>query len=31
MKQKIDFQEEVQENPDLAEGSCRVKQEGKFR
>ena len=26
---KIDFQEEVQENPDLAEGTVRVKQEGK--
>lgn len=25
---KIDFQEEVQENPDLAEGTVRVKQEG---
>ncbi|TMR87137.1 ZmpA/ZmpB/ZmpC family metallo-endopeptidase-related protein, partial [Streptococcus pseudopneumoniae] len=27
---KIDFQEEVQENPDLAEGTVRVKQEGKL-
>ena len=27
---KIDFQEEVQENPDLAEGTIRVKQEGKL-
>ena len=27
---KIDFQEEVQENPDLAEGAVRVKQEGKL-
>ena len=26
---KIDFQEKVQENPDLAEGTVRVKQEGK--
>ena len=26
---KIDFQEEIQENPDLAEGTVRVKQEGK--
>ena len=26
---KIDFQEEMQENPDLAEGTVRVKQEGK--
>ncbi len=26
---KIDFQEEVQENPDLTEGTVRVKQEGK--
>ncbi|HEW9151842.1 TPA: G5 domain-containing protein [Streptococcus pneumoniae] len=25
---KIDFQEEIQENPDLAEGTVRVKQEG---
>ncbi|BDS69378.1 immunoglobulin A1 protease [Streptococcus pneumoniae] len=27
---KIDFQEEIQENPDLAEGTVRVKQEGKL-
>ncbi|HEV0350187.1 TPA: G5 domain-containing protein, partial [Streptococcus pneumoniae] len=27
---KIDFQEETQENPDLAEGTVRVKQEGKL-
>ena len=27
---KIDFQEEVQDNPDLAEGAVRVKQEGKL-
>ncbi len=27
---KIDFQEEIQENPDLAEGTIRVKQEGKL-
>ena len=27
---KIDFQEEVQENPDLAEGTVRGKQEGKL-
>lgn len=27
---KIDFQEEVQENPDLAKGTIRVKQEGKL-
>lgn len=27
---KIDFQEEVQENPDLAEGTVRVKQEGEL-
>ncbi|MGO6513092.1 immunoglobulin A1 protease [Streptococcus pneumoniae] len=27
---KIDFQEEIQENPDLAEGIVRVKQEGKL-
>ncbi len=27
---KIDFQEENQENPDLAEGTVRVKQEGKL-
>ena len=27
---KIDFQEKVQENPDLAEGTVRVKQEGKL-
>ena len=27
---KIDFQEEVQENPDLAEGTVKVKQEGKL-
>lgn len=27
---KIDFQEEVQENPDLAEGAVRIKQEGKL-
>ena len=27
---KIDFQEEVQENPGLAEGTVRVKQEGKL-
>ena len=27
---KIDFQEEVQENPDLAEGTVRLKQEGKL-
>lgn len=26
---KIDFQEEIQENPDLSEGTVRVKQEGK--
>lgn len=26
----IDFQEEIQENPDLAEGTVRVKQEGKL-
>ncbi|WP_173274520.1 ZmpA/ZmpB/ZmpC family metallo-endopeptidase [Streptococcus sp. 68] len=28
IEKKIDFQEEVQENPDLAEGTVRVKQEG---
>ena len=27
---KIDFQEEIQENPDLAEGTVSVKQEGKL-
>ena len=27
---KIDFQEEIQANPDLAEGTVRVKQEGKL-
>ena len=27
---KIDFQEEIQENPDLAEGTVRIKQEGKL-
>ncbi|HGQ8798286.1 TPA: ZmpA/ZmpB/ZmpC family metallo-endopeptidase [Streptococcus pneumoniae] len=27
---KIDFQEEIQENPDFAEGTVRVKQEGKL-
>ncbi|HGQ6740041.1 TPA: immunoglobulin A1 protease [Streptococcus pneumoniae] len=27
---KIDFQEEIQENPDLSEGIVRVKQEGKL-
>lgn len=27
---KIDFQEEIQEKPDLAEGTVRVKQEGKL-
>ncbi|CEW99141.1 immunoglobulin A1 protease [Streptococcus pneumoniae] len=27
---KIDFQEEIQENPDLSEGTVRVKQEGKL-
>ena len=27
---KIDFQEEIQENPDLAEGTVKVKQEGKL-
>lgn len=27
---KIDFQEAIQENPDLAEGTVRVKQEGKL-
>ena len=27
---KIDFQEEIQENPDLAEGTVRVKQEGEL-
>ena len=27
---KTDFQEEIQENPDLAEGTVRVKQEGKL-
>ncbi|VKM04188.1 immunoglobulin A1 protease [Streptococcus pneumoniae] len=27
---KIDFQEEIQENPNLAEGTVRVKQEGKL-
>ncbi|VJQ74885.1 immunoglobulin A1 protease [Streptococcus pneumoniae] len=27
---KIDFQEEIQEDPDLAEGTVRVKQEGKL-
>ena len=27
---KIDFQEEIQENPDLVEGTVRVKQEGKL-
>lgn len=27
---KIDFQEEIKENPDLAEGTVRVKQEGKL-
>ncbi|VNM00282.1 immunoglobulin A1 protease [Streptococcus pneumoniae] len=27
---KIDFQEEIQENPDLDEGTVRVKQEGKL-
>ncbi|MDS2562294.1 immunoglobulin A1 protease [Streptococcus pneumoniae] len=27
---KIDFQEEIRENPDLAEGTVRVKQEGKL-
>lgn len=27
---KIDFQEDIQENPDLAEGTVRVKQEGKL-
>lgn len=27
---KINFQEEIQENPDLAEGTVRVKQEGKL-
>jgi len=27
---KIDFQEEIQENPDLAEGTVRAKQEGKL-
>ncbi|MGP0538621.1 immunoglobulin A1 protease [Streptococcus pneumoniae] len=27
---KIDFQEEIQENPDLAKGTVRVKQEGKL-
>ena len=27
---KIDFQAEIQENPDLAEGTVRVKQEGKL-
>ena len=27
---KIDFQEKIQENPDLAEGTVRVKQEGKL-
>lgn len=27
---KIDFQEEIQENPDFAEGTVRVKQEGKY-
>ncbi|HFR5013015.1 TPA: ZmpA/ZmpB/ZmpC family metallo-endopeptidase [Streptococcus pneumoniae] len=30
METKIDFQEEIQENPDLAEGTVRVKQEGKL-
>ena len=29
IESKIDFQEEVQENPGLAEGTVRVKQEGK--